>query len=137
MSEQENIGIAQQAYANFQSGDIKALLGLLSDDVVWQLPEIANVPFAGKRQGHEQVGQFFASLGELQDVLEFTPQSFTAQNDKVVVQGQYRWRVKATGREYGSDWAHVFTIRDGKVVDFHEYTDTAAAADAYRQAMSA
>jgi ketosteroid isomerase-like protein len=137
MSEQENIGIAQQAYANFQSGDINALLALLSDDVQWQLPEIANVPFAGKRQGHEQVGQFFASLGELQDVLEFTPQSFTAQNDKVVVQGQYRWRVKASGREYGGDWAHVFTIRDGKVVGFQEYTDTAAAADAYRQAMSA
>jgi len=137
MSEQENIAIVQQAYANFESGDINALLALLSDDVQWQLPEIANIPFAGKRQGHEQVGQFFASLGALQDVLEFTPQSFTAQNDKVAVQGQYRWRVKATGREYGADWAHVFTIRDGKVVNFHEYTDSAAAAAAYQQALSA
>ena len=137
MSEQENTSIVHQAYANFKSGDIANLLGLLSDDVEWQLPEIENIPFAGKRQGPEQVGQFFASLAELQDVLEFTPQSFTAQGDKVVVQGHYRWRVKATGREYGADWAHVFTIRDGKVVDFHEYTDSAAVVAAYQQALSA
>ena len=137
MSAQENISIAQQAYANFQSGDIAALLGLLTDDIQWQLPEIENIPFTGKRQGPEQVAGFFSSLAELQDVLEFTPQTFTAQDDRVVVQGRYRWRVKATGREYAADWAHVFTIRDGKVARFHEYTDSAAAADAYRQARSA
>ncbi|HEY9230610.1 MAG TPA: nuclear transport factor 2 family protein [Blastocatellia bacterium] len=137
MSEQENTSIVHQAYANFKSGDIAALLAMLSEDVQWQLPEIEDLPFAGKRQGPEQVGQFFASLSELQDNLEFTPQSFTAQGDKVVAQGHYRWRVKATGREYGADWAHVFTIRDGKVVDFHEYTDSAAVVAAYQQALSA
>ena len=137
MSTQENINIAQQAYANFQSGDIAGLLGLLSEDISWTLPEIENIPFTGARQGREAVGQFFASLAELQDVLEFTPQTFTAQDDRVIVQGRYSWRVKATGREYSSDWAHVFTVRDGKVVNFHEYMDSAAAANAYRQAMSA
>jgi ketosteroid isomerase-like protein len=45
--------------------------------------------------------------------------------------------VKATAREFGSDFAHVFTIRDGKVVAFKEYFDSAAAATAYRKAMSA
>jgi ketosteroid isomerase-like protein len=40
-------------------------------------------------------------------------------------------------REFSSDFCHVFTIRDGKIVDFHEYMDTAAATNAYRKAMSA
>jgi ketosteroid isomerase-like protein len=31
-----------------------------------------------------------------------------------------------------SDWAHIFTIRDGKVVKFREFLDTAVAAEAYR-----
>ncbi|HJQ23695.1 MAG TPA: nuclear transport factor 2 family protein [Blastocatellia bacterium] len=137
MSAQENINIAQQAYANFASGDIGSLLGMLSEDVRWTLPEIENVPFAGARQGREAVGQFFASIAELQEAVEFTPQTFTAQDDRVVVQGRYRWRIKATGREYSADWVHVFTIRDGQVVSFQEYTDTALAAAAFRQAMNA
>lgn len=131
MSEQENIKLVQQAYENFKSGDIQSLLGLLADDVSWQLPEIENVPFAGKRQGRESVGQFFSTVAGSQDVKSFEPREFVAQGDKVVALGSYTWRVKSTGREFGGEWVHVFTIRDGKVTGFHEYTDTAAAAAAY------
>ncbi|HEY6189949.1 MAG TPA: nuclear transport factor 2 family protein [Pyrinomonadaceae bacterium] len=136
MSEQ-NKQLVTQAYERFKSGDIRALLGLLSDDVAWQLPETENVPFSGKRSGREQVAQFFQSLGESQDVLQFEPQELIADGDKVVSLGQYKWRVKATGREYGGDWAHVFTVRDGKITGFHEYMDTASAAAAYQKALGA
>ena len=131
MSEQENVKIVQQAYQNFKSGDIQSLLGLISDDVSWQLPEIENVPFSGKRQGREAVGQFFSQVNEGQEVLSFEPREFVAQGDKVVALGSYRWRTRSTGREFASEWAHVFTIRDGKVAGFHEYMDSAAAARAY------
>ncbi len=137
MSEQENIGVAQQAYNNFKTGDIQALLALLSDNIEWQLPEVANVPFTGKRTGRAAVGEFFALVGANQDVLSFEPRDFIAQGDKVVSLGHYEWRVKANGREFGSDFAHVFTIRDGKVVAFKEYFDSAVAAAAYQKAMSA
>jgi ketosteroid isomerase-like protein len=137
MSEQENTALVQQAYNNFKTGNIQGLLGLLSDDVEWQLPEIENVPFAGKRTGRSAVGEFFASVAETQEVLQFEPREFVAQGDKVVSLGRYRWRVKATGREHGSDFAHVFTIRNGQVVGFQEYTDTAAAAKAFQKAMRA
>jgi len=136
MSEQ-NKQLVIQAYDSFKSADIEALLGLLSDEVEWQLPDTENVPFAGKRSGREAVGQFFQSLAESQDALQFEPQELIAEGDKVVSLGQYRWRVKATGREYGGDWVHVFTIRDGKIAGFQEYMDTAAAAAAYQKALGA
>lgn len=132
MSEQENTQVVQQAYQNFKTGDIKALIGLMTEDVSWQLPETENVPFAGKRRGQGEVGQFFATLADVQDVVRFEPQEFIAQGDKVIALGQYTWRVKVSGREYGSDWAHVFTIRDGKISGFNEYMDTAAATNAYK-----
>ena len=66
-----NTKIVQDVYEFFRGGDIKALLNLLSDDIEWQLPEIENVPFAGKRRGHEQMGQFFASLVDTQEVQHF------------------------------------------------------------------
>jgi ketosteroid isomerase-like protein len=40
--------------------------------------------------------------------------------------------VKKTGREYGGDWAHVFTVRGGRIVGFHEYMDSAQAAAAFK-----
>lgn len=137
MSEQENVGLVRAAYQNFKTGDIEALLNLLSEDVQWQLPQMENVPFGGRRQGRAAVGEFFSLLAEDQDTLQFEPREFIAQNDKVVALGTYNWRVKATGREYSSDWAHVFTFRDGKVSGFDEYMDTASAVAAHRKAASA
>lgn len=137
MSEQDNIRLAEQAYEKFTSGDIEALIGLMSDDINWQLPEIEGVSFSGKRNGRDAVLEFFRQVGDQQEALQFEPREFVAQGDKVVSLGQYRWRVKATGREYAGDFAHVFTARDGKIVAFHEYTDTAAAAAAYQKAISA
>ncbi len=134
--EQENTKLVQQIYEDFKRGDIKALLNLLSVNIEWQLPEIENVPFAGKRRGHEEMGQFFECLVDTQEVQHFDPREFIARGDKVLALGHYAWRVKSTGREFGGDFAHVFTVRDGKVVRFHEYMDTAAAAAAHRKEFS-
>jgi ketosteroid isomerase-like protein len=137
MSEQDNTAVAQQAYNNFNTGNIQALLDQMSDNVTWQLPEIEGVPLAGKRTGRNGVKDFFATLARDQEVLEFEPRESLAQGDKVVSLGHYKWRVKETGREYESDFVHVFTIRDGKIVAFREHFDTAVVAVAYQKAMSA
>ena len=96
-----------------------------------------NVPFAGKRTGLKRLGEFFSTVNEVQDILQFKPKEFIAQGDKVVVLEHYSWRVKATGREFSSDWAHVMTFKDGKITSFHEYTDTAAASKAHTAAQTA
>ncbi|MGY0576037.1 nuclear transport factor 2 family protein [Bradyrhizobium sp. RDM12] len=131
MSEHENRQLVEQAYANFKAGDIPTLLQAMSEDVTWQLPEIENVPFAGKRQGRGAVGEFFSTLVTVQDSRSFEPREFIAQGDNVVVLGHFVWQVKANGRTYESDFAHVFTVRGGQIVAFHEYTDSAAAAKAF------
>lgn len=133
MSEKENTSLVRQAYEHFTSGNIQALLNLFSDQIDWQLPEMKNVPFAGKRRGREQVGQFFATLDKEQQVVQFEPKEFVATGDTVVALGHYAWRVKSTGQKFEADWAHVFTVRDGRVVSFREYTDTAATVAAYQK----
>ena len=137
MSERENTAVVQQAYSNFKTGNIQALLDQLSDNVTWQLPEIEGVPLAGKRTGRDGVGDFFATLARDQEVLEFEPREAVAQGDKVVSLGDYKWRVKETGREFETDFVHVFTIRDGKIVAFREHFDSAVVAAAYQKAMTA
>ena len=137
MSEQENTALVQQAYNCFKIGNIPALLELLSEDVTWQLPDMAGIPFAGKRTGRDGVGEFFASLAANQDAIRFEPREFVAQGNKVVSLGEYEWRVKATDRQVASEFAHVFTIRNGKIVDFQEYMDTAVCINAHQKAMTA
>jgi ketosteroid isomerase-like protein len=50
----------------------------------------------------------------------------------VVALGDERMRVKATGRSYENEWAHVFMLGEGKVVEFREFADSAAVAEAFR-----
>ena len=132
MSDEDNVGVVLRAYENFKAGNVAGILDSVTDDVDWRLPEIGGAGFAGRRRGRDSVAGFFSSLAEAQDTLSFEPREFVAQGDKVVALGNYRWRVKKNGREYGGEWAHVFTVRDGKIASFREYLDTAALADAHR-----
>ena len=136
MSEQ-NKSVVNQAYSNFKSGDIDSLLGLMADDVTWTLPQMEGVPFAGARTGRDAVGEFFSTIDSSQESLRFDPRQLIAEGDTVVALGSYQWKVKSNSREFGGDFAHVFTIRGGKIVAFNEYMDTAACRDAYQKAMSA
>ena len=65
---------------------------------------------------------------------QYAPREFIAQGDKVVVLGQERFRVKATGRSVENEWAHGWTLREGRAARFYEYNDTAALAAGYRGA---
>jgi ketosteroid isomerase-like protein len=62
---------------------------------------------------------------DAQEVQHFEPREFIADGDKVVALGHYAWHVKATGREFGDDFAHVFTLCNGKVIRFqcHQKAD--------------
>jgi uncharacterized protein len=131
MNEQANLRLVQQAYQSIGAGDVQSLLKSLAEDVQWHVPEMENVPFAGTWRGREQVGQFFGTVAQAQDVVEFQPEDFIAQGDKVVVLGHFSQRVKSTGRISVSAWAHAWTIEGGKVTHFREYVDTAAVSRAH------
>jgi uncharacterized protein len=136
MNEQANRQLVQQAYQSVKAGNVQSLLNSLAEEVQWQLPEMENVPFAGTWCGREQVGQFFSIVAQTQDVVEFELEDFIMQGDKVVVLGRFSQRIKSTGRISASAWAHVWTIKGGKVTHFYEYVDTAAVSRAYTATQS-
>lgn len=133
----ENANLVKKGYDAFRDGDLEGLLSLYAEDIEWILPEMNDVPISGQRKGLDQVRQFFNALDENQEALSFEPKEFIAQGDRVVVLGQYEWRVKSTGRNFSSDFAHVYTVRNGKITSMQEFTDTAAAVKANQKAMTA
>src|SRR5689334_20284454 len=137
MSEKVNTDIVESGYEKFASGDIAGLLGLFADNILWQVPEVENAPFGGRREGLEAVAEFFKQLSENETFSRFEPLEFIAQNDKVVVIGETAATVTSTGRSYETPWVHIFHLRDGKVTEFQEFFDTAAATKAFQKTAAA
>jgi ketosteroid isomerase-like protein len=137
VSEKVNTDIVQSGYEKFGSGDIEGLLELFTDDILWQVPEVENAPFTGKRQGRDATAEFFRTLSENETFTRFEPLEFIAQNDKVVVLGELAATVTLTGRSYETPWVHIFTVRDGKISEFQEFFDTAEATRAFQKTAAA
>ena len=131
MSEQ-NKALVQQAYDSFRAGRIDKLVSLLSKDISCTLPEINRVPLGGKKNGLAAVGEFFVLINDLEESLLFETSAMIAEGDKVVALGTYSWRVRSTRQKFKSDFAHVWTFSNGKVIAFQEYFDTAALRDAFQ-----
>ena len=131
MSDNTNAEVVQQVYAAFGQGDILAVLRLLTDDVEWTLQGPSVIPWAGTHHGHEGVTEFFSLIGETLEFEQFEPRKYVAQGDTVVVLGHERSLVKPTGRGVEQEWAHVYTLRDGKIATGLFIEDTAAQVEAF------
>jgi hypothetical protein len=133
MSDQ-NTKIVQDEYAAFGRGDIPAVLGLLDPNIGWEAvigADPATVPTAGLRKGVKAVGEFFQTLGQNMFVDQFEPREFMAQGDQVACVGYYKGRVPKTEASMSSSWVIVFTLRNGRIVRFRDWSDSAQLNRAY------
>ena len=123
---QQNLEVVRRGYEAFGRGDLDAMLKLYSPDAEWVTPGPPELPLAGTRRGPAEIAQFFGLLNELIEVQSFEVRTFVADGDHVVVLGFESSRFKPTGKVISFDWAHVFTLEDGRIVRFQDYYDTAA-----------
>jgi ketosteroid isomerase-like protein len=132
MQETQNTKVVQDAYAAFGRGDIPGVIALLADDIVWNgvYGAGSHVPTSGERRGKAAVEEFFGQVAANVSFSKFEPKEFVATGDKVVALGHYT-ATTPTKRTFDADFAMVFTLRDGKVTHFQEFSDSAAINAAY------
>ncbi|MBD0331433.1 MAG: nuclear transport factor 2 family protein [Chitinophagaceae bacterium] len=128
----QNVETIKRAYQHFQQGNIEGLLQMFDDNINWEIPQISNVNFSGKRSGKYKVQEFFSDLSEQVTFKKFEPQEFVPHNGNVIVFGHYTGNVGATGKDYNSDWVHVFEVQNGKIKSFKEYSDSSAISEAFK-----
>lgn len=126
--------VVQDCFRFFKEGNLQGLLEQLTDNVQWIVPGPKEIPYAGSREGKLAVGEFFKLIQKSEDVLRMEPQDFIEQGNKVVALGFWESKVKKTGKITKGDWAMVFTLRNGKIARFQEYSDTNNTAEAFRTA---
>lgn len=126
MHERENLDAVKDIYAGFAAGDLDVILGKMDDDVVWEHPgSRSEIPFAGRFEGKAGVLRFFEIAMQSIDVLDQQVNGYLVNANVVAALGHERMRVKASGREYQSNWVHLYTFVAGKIVRFEEFIDTA------------
>jgi ketosteroid isomerase-like protein len=131
MANENNINIVKKAFACFGKGDVDGIIALMIDDVRWEITEVKNDPVTGTRTGKDAVKNLFIQMGQVQQGEAFNPQNFYSDADKVFVQGNYAFKVNATGKSFACDFIQVFTIKNGLISGYREYTDTAKVQEAF------
>jgi uncharacterized protein len=132
MQEAHNTKVVQDAYAAFGRGDTQTLLTYFADDIVWNAVygTGSHVPTSGERRGKAAVAEFFKQVAEYVNFSRFEPKEFIATGDKVVALGHYT-ATTPMKQSFDSDFAMVFTLRNGKVTHFQEFCNSAAINAAY------
>jgi ketosteroid isomerase-like protein len=124
--------LVQSLFEAFGRGDINFIVEHVAPDCRWVVPG-QGIPAAGTYQGREGAAQFFQRLSETEKITRFEPSEYFANGDAVLVLGSEEMQVISTGKRAASDWAMLFRVRDGQVVLYQSFFDTAAYAGAHRQ----
>ncbi len=128
---QANAAAARAFYESVSRGDVPAVLGMMAPDIQWH--EAEGFPYADRSPytSPDAVLQgVFLRLATEWEGFAAAPEEFFDAGNTVTVTGRYRGVYKATGRGIHAQFAHLFTFRDGKIVRFQQYTDTAQVARA-------
>lgn len=126
-----NADIIRAHYAASDRGDLDGMVAPFADDIAWT--EAAGFPYAGTYHGPEAVRKgVFERLGTEWDSYVLTIDEVLDAGESVVGLGTYRGTYAATGRSFEARVAHVFRLRDGQVVAFEQFTDTALVQRAVR-----
>ena len=124
-----NVDLIEQLYDAFARGDIPGVLGAFDPQIEWTSAEGALYP--GTFIGPDAVlSNVFARIGGEWDGFRVEPAEYLDAGDHVVALGRYSGTYRATGRAMSAAFAHVWTVRDGRVVRFRQYADTRKMAEA-------
>jgi len=103
---------------------------MMHEEIVWH--QAQGLPHGGTYRGLPAVrAAIFDPLDdEWWDDFEATPTEFIGCGDHVIVLGRYTGRAKASGTPLDVPFAHVWRFRDGRAVQFDQFTDTRGWTDA-------
>jgi hypothetical protein len=117
----DNLSVVQGIYAAFRDRDFPAVFALVDPEV--EMVQTDLLPWGGVHRGHAGLQEFF---GKLAAHIESSPQikHFIVAGDNVVAVGELPGRVKANGKEFHLNIAHVWTVKHGLATRMEAYIDT-------------
>jgi ketosteroid isomerase-like protein len=127
----QNLANLKDAYRQWhesKGGSVNAWLDLVADDV--RIRSLAGgapgAEFTREVRSREEFKRYFTGLLADWEMIHYTTDEFIAEGNRVAMRGSTAWRNRKTGRVVDTAKADFVTFRDGKIVEFQEFYDTAA-----------
>jgi hypothetical protein len=129
-----NVAVVDGLYQAFAKGDVPAVLAVMDAGIVWN--EAEGFPYADQNPyiGPEAVlNGVFARIGAEWEYFNLKNiQLHDMSGNQVLATLRYDAKHKTTGKTIDSQTAHLWTLKDGKITAFQQFTDTKQAAEAVR-----
>ncbi len=119
----DNLALIRATYEGTSEQNGRHLLLILAADVEWT--EAAGFPYAGTYIGPAAIAmQVFYRLATEWIDYRAVPDRYLADGDQVAVFGTYTGTYKVTGRAMQASFAHLYTLKDGRVTRMRQYVDS-------------
>jgi len=117
----DRVQTVRQLYSAFAEGD-GSRLGELLADTNWI--EAAGMPYGGTYRGFGEIAAnvFGPITSDVQGFSAKPDEIIPAGEDRVLALGTYRG--SGSAGEVATPFAHLWTVRDGRVTNFVQYADT-------------
>jgi uncharacterized protein len=113
-------------------GDVPGVLALLQSELEWTEAERFPYYDGTWRSPQEILNKLLVPLARDWEGFSAKAHDFIAEGDRVVSLGVYSGTFKSTGRSMTARFAHVWTVRDGRIAKFDMHTDTAKVLEALK-----
>jgi len=130
--EQQNVAALKSAYEMWDSNKEQAFahwMALFADNV--QFASLANgapgMEFSCAGCNKNDIQKYFERLAKDWEMISFETYQFIAEGDNVVMRGRCSWRNRKTKKVVETPKADFFVMKNGQIVNFFEFYDTAAA----------
>jgi uncharacterized protein len=127
-----SIDTARGFYDALGRGDVPGVLGLLQSELEWTEAERFPYYSGTWRSPQEILNKLLVPLARDWNGFSAKADDFIVEDDRVVSLGNYSGTFKKTGRSMTAPFAHVWTVRDGRIAKFNMYTDTAKVLEALK-----
>ncbi len=129
-----NLQIVKRLYNAFGNQNRDTILELFDPQIEWVQNE--GFPGGGRHIGAEAaLTNVFAKFRQEWDVWQAVVDEWLDAGEAIIAIGEYRGTFKSTGRSMTASFAGVYRVRSGRIVSFHQYTDTAKIAEATQPAV--
>lgn len=119
-----NLEIVKSTYEGKTSEENgKNLAEYLAENATWT--EAKGFPYGGTYVGFEEItSNVFMRLGSEWIDYKFTVEDYVTDNDKVVAYGTYSGTYKKTSRPFTARVAHLWKLKDGRIISFEQFVDS-------------
>lgn len=115
--------VVEGLYRSFADKNLAGVIAVLDPQIRWR--EAEGYPYAGVYHGPEAVksGVFERIIAEWSSYTT-VPSEVIEQGETVVGLGTYTGTFAKTGKTFTCPFAHIWRVRNGKIIDFDQHTDT-------------